>query len=105
MHRTVTITVAVFIAWGTAYDIVLRRKLKQKLDIKKYSKDLSSESSVLNCTTYDLTQGSNEKKNTCGVGIGLPTSINNNNSDEHLAMDSTANDEARKLCKFEYTYC
>lgn len=39
---------------------------------KKYSKDMSSDSSVLNCTTYDLTRTSDDKKSSC-VGIGMPS--------------------------------
>jgi peptidoglycan/LPS O-acetylase OafA/YrhL len=83
----VTLVVCVFLAWGTALDIVLKRRLKRKMQMKKYSKDCSSESSGsgLNCTTYDLTRVIADKKN-C-VGIGIPTGVNNNNSDENLAID------------------
>lgn len=91
---------AIFIAWGTAYDIMLRKRLKTKMDIKKYSKDVNSDSSGLNCTTYDLTRAitNDNKKNQC-VGIGIPSSgVNNNNSDENLAMENgVAEDD--KLCK------
>ena len=65
------------IIWGTLYDIMLKNR------IKKYATDLNSDSSGLNCTTYDLTGGA-DKKN-C-VGIGMPTGLNNNNSDENLAV-------------------
>lgn len=58
------------------------------MELKKYSKDCSSESSGsgLNCTTYDLTRAITDKKNNC-VGIGIPSGVNNNNSDENLAID------------------
>lgn len=73
MHNSsvVTLIVAILLVWGTAYDIVLRKRYKKKLLMKKYAKDLSSESSSgIGCTTYDLT---NEKKNSNCVGIGIPT--------------------------------
>lgn len=93
-----TIIVGIFIAWGTAYDLVLRKRQKEKMGIKKYSKDISSESSGLNCTTYDLTRAITDKKSTC-VGIGIPsTGVNNNNSDENLAMESNATED-EKLCR------
>jgi hypothetical protein len=90
---SVTIVVAIFIAWGTAYDLVLRKRAKAK----KYSKDVNSDSSGLNCTTYDLTRAITDKKNNC-VGIGIPTGVNNNNSDENLAMENNAADDD-KLCE------
>lgn len=64
--------VAIFIAWGTTYDTILRNRMKNKMALKKYSKDLNSDSSGLNCTTYDLTRAITQDKNdknTC-VGIG-----------------------------------
>lgn len=100
IYSTVTIIVGIFIAWGTAYDLVLRKRQKAKLGIKKYSKDISSDSSGLNCTTYDLTRAITDKnKNTCvGIGIIPSTGVNNNNSDENLAMESNATED-EKLCK------
>lgn len=69
------------------------------MGIKKYSKDISSDSSGLNCTTYDLTRAINEKKSSC-VGIGMPTSLNNNNSDENLAMEPIMIEEQKlSMCK------
>lgn len=68
------------------------------MGIKKYSKDINSDSSGLNCTTYDLTRAiTDNKKNIC-VDIGIPTGVNNNNSDENLAMENNAVDDD-KLCK------
>lgn len=64
---------------------------------KKYSKESISDSSGLNCTTYDLTRAINEKKPSC-VGIGMPSGLNNNNSDENLAMESVMVEE-EKLSK------
>lgn len=93
---TVSLTVAIFIMWGTAYDIILTRRVKNKLTLNKYSKDLNSDSSGLNCTTYDLTRAiTNDKKSNC-VGIGMPTGVNNN-SDENLAMEQCV--EEHKLSK------
>lgn len=68
------------------------------MNIKKYSKDVNSDSSGLNCTTYDLTRAITDKKSTCVVGIGIPSGVNNNNSDENLAMESNVVDDD-KLCK------
>lgn len=93
---TVSLTVAIFIIWGTIYDVILSRRVKNKLAMKKYSKDLNSDSSGLNCTTYDLTRAiSNDKKSNC-VGIGMPSGVNNN-SDENLAMEPCV--EEHKLSK------
>jgi hypothetical protein len=91
--------VGIFIVWGTAYDLSLKKKMKVKMGDKKYSKDLNSDSSGLNCTTYDLTRASDDKKNSC-VGIGMPTGLNNNNSDENLA-DSPVMVETEKLSKLK----
>lgn len=64
--------VTIFIVWGTAYDTILRNRMKHKMALKKYSKDLNSDSSGLNCTTYDLTraitQDKNDKNNCVGIG-------------------------------------
>ena len=84
--------------WGTLYDVSLKKKSKAKMGAKKYSKDLHSDSSGLNCTTYDLTGAINDKKNSC-VGIGMPTGMNNNNSDENLAMEPVMVEE-EKLSEF-----
>ena len=86
---------------GTSYDLMLRRRYKRKLSMKTYAKDLNSESSSgLGCTTYDLTQAiPNKSKNNCAV-IAIPSGVNNNNSDENLAIDpSSLEDE--KLSKFK----
>ncbi|KAG5682060.1 hypothetical protein PVAND_011445 [Polypedilum vanderplanki] len=96
---TVTIIVGVFITWGTAYDIILKRRLKEKTQVKSYTKELHSESSGLNCTTYDLTRAMSDKKSSC-VGIGIPSNVNNNNSDENLAADPTISDD-KNLSLFE----
>lgn len=58
-----------------------------------------SDSSGLNCTTYDLTGAISDKKNSC-VGIGMPTGMNNNNSDENLAMEPVIVED-KKLCEFK----
>jgi hypothetical protein len=79
VFRTVSIIVGLLIIWGTTYDVIIKKRNK------KYLKDLNSDSSGLNCTTYDLTGNGTDKKNNC-VGIGMPTGLNNNNSDENLAV-------------------
>lgn len=58
----------------------------RRMKLKKYSKESHSDSSGLNCTTYDLRGAITDKKSSC-VGIGMPTGMNNNNSDENLAME------------------
>lgn len=63
---------------------------------KKYTKDLNSDSSGLNCTTYDLTGNGTDKKSNC-VGIGMPTGLNNNNSDENLAVVVVEEEKLSKL--------
>lgn len=58
--------------------------------MKKYSKDLNSESSSgLGCTTYDLTP---EKSN---KSFSIPTGVNNNNSDENLAIEPATTEEEK----------
>ncbi len=102
--RIVTLIVTVFIMWGTALDIVITRRTKRKMLLKKYSKDCSSSESSgsgLNCTTYDLTRATADKKN-C-VGIGIPSGVNNNNSDENLAIDLV--EEEKKLGKDCTWFC
>lgn len=80
--------------------------------MKKYSKDLNSESSSgLGCTTYDLTQGLPDKANKASCNtFGIPTGVNNNNSDENLAIEPNAADDEKlgtmKCCfqSFESSY-
>jgi hypothetical protein len=95
VHRTVSIIVGALIACGTYYDV--KRNNKRN---RKYAKDLHSDSSGLNCTTYDLTGNGTDKKSNC-VGIGIPTGLNNNNSDENLAVVIV---EEEKLCNFALTF-
>lgn len=98
LSRAVTIVVGIFIAWGTFHDIILKQKNKVKIGDKKYSKDLNSDSSGLNCTTYDLTRAISDKKSGC-VDLGTPSGMNNNNSDENLAMEPVMVEE-EKLSKW-----
>lgn len=73
--------------WGTAFDYVLIQRYKRKMKLKALSKDLATDSSSgIGCTTYDLTKGQN-KNNDLSVGIGINTGMNNNNSDENLAIN------------------
>lgn len=96
INSAVTTIVGILIVWGTAYDVALKRRSKEKMGNKKYSKDLNSDSSGLNCTTYDLTRAINDnKKSNCVVGIGIPTGVNNNNSDENLAMEPVLIEEEK----------
>lgn len=94
LFRTVSIIVGIFIAWGTLYDVSLSRKMKEKVGKKM----VHSDSSGLNCTTYDLTGAISDKKISC-VGIGMPTGMNNNNSDENLAIEPVIVED-KKLCEF-----
>lgn len=76
---------------------MLRNRSKQIIKRKKYSKDLTSvSSSGFGCTTYDLTQVIPEKSNkpNCDV-FGVPTGINNNNSDENLAIEPVSSREEK----------
>lgn len=86
--------VGILIAWGTTYDIILKKRCEN------YTKDLNSDSSGLNCTTYDLTGNGTDKKN-C-VGIGIPSGLNNNNSDENLAVVVVEEDKLSKYKKAIY---
>lgn len=104
INSTVSTVVGILIALGTAYDIVLKRRVKEKMGIKKYAKDLNSDSSGLNCTTYDLTRAINDNKKSNCVGIGIPTGVNNNNSDENLAMEPVLVEE-EKLSKLNDNEC
>ncbi|XP_058814695.1 nose resistant to fluoxetine protein 6 isoform X2 [Topomyia yanbarensis] len=92
-----TIAVALLIIGGTGCDLVLRKRYEADLRMKKYSKDLNSESSSgLGCTTYDLTHGIPDKTNkTNRDAFGIPTGVNNNNSDENLAIEPTSTEEKK----------
>lgn len=87
---------------------MLKKRTKVKIG-KKYTKDLSIDSSELNvCTTYDLTSAVNDKKSSCAIGIGIQTGLNNNNnnnnSDENLAMDPVLVEEDKLSKKDELIY-
>ncbi|CRL04481.1 CLUMA_CG017562, isoform A [Clunio marinus] len=97
---TVSTIVGIFMICGTAYDSKLRKEQKIKKAGKKYSKDLNSDSSGLNCTTYDLTRALGSDNKTNCVNIGIPSGLNNNNSDENLATETVIVEE-RKLNLFE----
>lgn len=93
--------VVILLISGTGYDLVLRRRYKAKMRIKSYCKELTGDmTNGLGCTTYDLTHREPEEngKGNCTV-IRVPTSVNNNNSDENLAVELTATEET-KLSKF-----
>lgn len=63
----------VLIISGTAYDVYLANRYEKKCALKKYTKDVSSESSSgIGCTTYDLSHATPEKKNGA-IGIAIPT--------------------------------
>lgn len=62
----------------------------------KFTKEVHSDSSGLNCTTYVLSNDKEDKKNNI-VGIAMPNGVNNNNSDENLAIEIV---EEEKLCKY-----
>jgi hypothetical protein len=71
------------IAAGTLYDHRLKKQTKTEVEKKRSSKDAISESSGVNCTTYDLTQSINRKESD-GVDISIPAGLNNNNG--HIPM-------------------
>lgn len=87
--------------FGTGYDIILRGERRKKIGIKNYSKDLNSDSSGLNCTTYDLTGGINGQKISNCVGIAVPNGLNNNNSAENLAVETAIIEEGDKIGECE----
>lgn len=89
IYSTATVVVTLLLISGTGYDLILRSRSKKTIKMKKYSKDLTSDSSSgFGCTTYDLTQVIPEKSNkpNCDM-FGVPTGLNNNNSDENLAIE------------------
>ncbi|KAG4072042.1 hypothetical protein HA402_015541 [Bradysia odoriphaga] len=85
--------VAALLVWGTVYELVLRHQLKLRRK-KKMTKDIASDSSSgINCTTYDLTDAV-PNKNDLPIGIVIPRNMNNNNSDENLATESSVISES-----------
>lgn len=91
----VTAIVVILLIAGTTYDLILNHRYQQKCKVKKYSKDLNSEtSSGIGCTTYDLTHAGPEKKNSA-IGISIPSGVNNNNSDENLAIERMSEQEEK----------
>ncbi|XP_037917287.1 nose resistant to fluoxetine protein 6-like [Hermetia illucens] len=81
--------VFVLLIIGTIYDIILTRRYKKVLN-RSHNDSLahSETSSGIGCTTYDLTDVvPHDLKKDLTVDIQLPHSINNNNSDEHLASE------------------
>ncbi|XP_053691463.1 O-acyltransferase like protein [Sabethes cyaneus] len=92
-----TVIVTLLLIGGTGCDLILRKRYEENLRMKKYSKDLNSESSSgLGCTTYDLTRNLPDKaaKTNCDA-FSIPTGVNNNNSDENLAIEPTSNDDEK----------
>lgn len=66
------------------------------------TKELASDSSSgINCTTYDLTDAV-PNKNDLPIGIVIPRSMNNNNSDENLATESSVISESDDVKLSEY---
>lgn len=94
--------VGVLLVCGTFYELLLRHQLKLRQK-KKMSKDLASDSSSgINCTTYDLTDAA-PNKNDLPIGIDIPRNMNNNNSDENLATESSIASETDDVKLSEYT--
>lgn len=86
----------VLLLGGTGYDIMLRSRSKKTNNIK-YSKDLTLNSSPgFGCSTYDLTQviPIKNKIPNCEV-FDVPNGINNNNSDENLAIEPVRSSEQK----------
>lgn len=88
--RIVTGFVGLLVLWATVYDNMLTKRAT------KFTKEVHSDSSGLNCTTYVLSSDKDDKKNNI-VGIAMPSGVNNNNSDENLAIEIV---EEEKLCKY-----
>lgn len=95
--RTFTVIVAALMTIATAYDLYLDARAKRVLRNKENSKDdmVTDSSSGIGCTTYDLT-GAVPNKSDLPIGIVIPRSLNNNNSDENLA-DGSINVQEIKL--------
>lgn len=95
-----TVIVTILLIGGTGYDIILRSRSKKPNNMK-YSKDLTLDaSSGFGCTTYDLSQVipiKNNKPN-CEV-YGIPNGVNNNNSDENLAIEPVISTEIKLSTK------
>lgn len=69
------------------------------------TKELASDSSSgINCTTYDLTDAV-PNKNDLPIGIVIPRSMNNNNSDENLAIESSVTSESDDVKLSKYFEC
>lgn len=68
----------------------LTYKLKQKRLRDKCSKELVTDSSSgIGCTTYDLTDAV-PNKHDLPIGISMPKSMNNNNSDGNLSSNGSS---------------
>lgn len=101
-NSVISSIVGVLLVWGTIYELVLTHQLKQRRK-KKMTKELASDSSSsgINCTTYDLTDAV-PNKNDLPIGIVIPRSMNNNNSDENLAIESSVISESDDVKLSEY---
>lgn len=85
-----TSCVTVLLIWGTLLEMWLTYKLKQKRLRNKCSKELVTDSSSgIGCTTYDLTDAV-PNKHDLPIGISMPKSMNNNNSDENLSSNGSS---------------
>ena len=98
-----TVIVAVLLVWGTLLELWFTYKIKQRRALSdKCGKDLVTDSSSgIGCTTYDLTDAVPNKSD-LPIGIVIPRSMNNNNSDENLATPSSSvvMPDEEKLSKF-----
>lgn len=56
---------------------------------------VTDSSSGIGCTTYDLTDALPNNKKDLPVGIVIPRSMNNNNSDENLTIETLSTDEIK----------
>lgn len=90
----VTSVVGTLLVWGTLLELYLMRQLKrQQRRRAKCTKVLvvgsDSSADMVGCTTYDLTSAAPPNKNDLPIGIVIPRSMNNNDSDENLAGNSS----------------
>lgn len=84
------ICVSCLLIAGTIYDLILTQHIKKRAELKAKSKELATDltSGGLGCITYDLTNVMpTREKNEKSRGL------NNNNSDENLAVESLDHQE------------
>lgn len=97
--------VSVLLVWSTVYELVLISRAKKAMKKKCHVKEdiVTDSSSGIGCTTYDLTS-SVPNKGDLPIGIVIPRGMNNNNSDENLAMESINVEEIKLSESLKFAY-